>query len=131
MSIKLLIVDDHPSVRAGLQLVCEAANMEVVALADCASAAIEKTLACDVDVVLLDITLPDGNGLEVLRRIKQEKPKVHVIMYSMHDEDGYRIQSKMLGASGYLRKGTGASQLEEAICRVASGNSLWEENGKS
>jgi two-component system, NarL family, invasion response regulator UvrY len=121
-SIRILIVDDHTVVRAGLrQIISEAEEMEVVAEAASAREALEKVASEELDLVLLDVSLPDKNGLEVLKQIKAAYPTVRVLLLSMHAEDQYGIRALKAGASGYLTKESAPEQLIAALRKVSQG----------
>jgi two-component system, NarL family, invasion response regulator UvrY len=120
--IKILIADDHPIVRMGLkQVVAETANVRVVDEAGTGEEILSKVSANDYDVILLDIALPDTSGLDVLKRIKQMKPNIPVLMLSIHPEKYYAMQALRAGASGYVTKNRAAKELIEAINKVATG----------
>jgi two-component system invasion response regulator UvrY len=117
--IRLLIVDDHTIVRHGLrQVVSESLDIEVAAEAGSSAEAVRLLRENTYDLVLLDISLPDKNGIETLKQIKREKP---VIMLSMHGEDEFGVRALKAGASGYVHKQSAHVQLVAAIRQVASG----------
>jgi len=122
VSIRLLLVDDHAVVRQGLHqlLVDRGIASEVIEAQSGVEglAAIERH-ACDA--VLLDISLPDMNGVEVLKRMKRKAPRVPVLMFSMYREDQYAIRALRAGAAGYLSKTVDASEMIVAIQQVAAG----------
>ncbi|HTH58902.1 MAG TPA: response regulator transcription factor RqpR [Paraburkholderia sp.] len=122
MSIRLLLVDDHAVVRQGVSqlLVDRGIASEVIEARSGADglAAVAKH-ACDV--VLLDIALPDMNGIEVLKRMKRKAPRVPVLMFSMYREDQYAVRALRAGAAGYLSKTADASDMIAAIQQVAAG----------
>jgi two-component system, NarL family, invasion response regulator UvrY len=120
--IKILIADDHPIVRMGLkQVVADTANIRVVDEAGTGEEILDKVSRNDYDVILLDIALPDMSGLDVLKRIKQMKLNMPVLMLSIHPEKYYAIQALRAGASGYVTKNRAAKELIEAINKVATG----------
>ena len=120
--IRLLIVDDHAVVRRGLrQIVAETGDIVVNGEAETGSQAIKTARQEDFDVMLLDISLPDKNGIEVLKQIKKEKPKLAVLMLSMHAEREFAVRALKAGASGYLTKQSAPAQLVTAIRHVAAG----------
>jgi two-component system NarL family response regulator len=112
---RILIVDDHDLVREGLRSLMAAAGIEIVAEAEDGESAIRLAMEHDVDVVLLDIRLPDRPGLEVLAHLKREKPNLPVLIYSMHDKPHYIERSVAFGAAGYFVKGIGNDALVTAI----------------
>lgn len=121
-SIKVLIVDDHPVVREGLKAIfATAADISVVGEAETGLDAIKQSRQMEYNILLLDIALPDRNGIEVLKQIKKESPHVSVIMFSYHKEEQYAVRAHKAGASGYLNKQTSSTDIIKAIRQVASG----------
>ncbi len=121
-TIKLLIVDDHAVVREGLkQIISVTQDMAVVGEAESGLDAIRLSRQLEYHIMLLEIALPDRNGIEVLKQIKKESPQVSVIMFSGHREDQYAIRALKSGASGYLNKQCSTAQIINAIKQVASG----------
>ncbi|MGK2951715.1 MAG: response regulator [Thiobacillus sp.] len=119
---RILIVDDHAIVREGLkQILTEVDDIEVAGEADCSSRALQMARREPWDLVLLDISMPDRNGLETLELLKKEHPSIKVLMLSMHRETQYAVRALKTGASGYLNKQSAPDQLVEAIRQVASG----------
>ncbi len=117
-----MIVDDHAILRAGLkQVLSETDDIEVVAEAGTANDAIKLCRAQNLDVVLLDITLPDRSGIEALQYIKKDNPRLSVLMLSMHREDQYALRALKAGASGYLCKQSASDELVDAVYLVAKG----------
>jgi two-component system, NarL family, invasion response regulator UvrY len=122
MLIKTLIVDDHAIVREGLKkILVESPDIRVVSEAADGIQAVSIVRSQPLDVVVLDISLPGRNGLEALKIIKDEYPKLPVLMLSIYPEDQYAIRSLKAGASGYLTKESAPNQLVIAIRKVASG----------
>ncbi|RJG05983.1 DNA-binding response regulator [Noviherbaspirillum cavernae] len=120
--IQILIADDHAIVREGLkQILADTRDIVVAGHADNGSDAIKLVRNSDCDVLLLDISMPDRSGIEVLKQIKKESPRLAVLMLSMHREDQYAIRSLKAGAAGYLNKQSAPDQLVDAIRQVASG----------
>ncbi len=120
--IKVLIADDHAILRQGLkQMLQETDDIMVINEAENASGALQLALKEDAHVLLLDISLPDRSGIEVLKQIKNEKPKLAVLMLSAHREDQYAIRALKAGASGYLSKESALAELVIAIRTVAKG----------
>lgn len=120
--IHVLIADDHAIVRQGLkQILADTADMVVKGEAENGVDAVRMARSGEWDVVLLDISLPDKNGIEVLKQIKKEHPKLPVLMLSTHTEDQYGLRALKDGASGYLSKLSAPAQLVTAIRQVASG----------
>lgn len=120
--IRVLITDDHSILRRGLaQIISETPDMQVCGEAENSAQAVKFAREHPVDVVLLDITLPDRNGLDTLKQLKKEKPKLAVLMLSMHPEDIYALRAIKAGASGYLNKASAPVLLVTAIRQVAGG----------
>ncbi len=128
MSIRLLIADDHEMVRSGLKSLVEGTDIAVVAEAATGDSALRMSLKHDVDVVLLDVRMPDGDGLKLLTKIKDDRPELPVLMFSAYDNSTYIARSVALGASGYLLKGIGRNDLLDAIRQVAAGESIWRRD---
>jgi DNA-binding NarL/FixJ family response regulator len=121
-SIRVFIADDHAIVRAGLkQILAEERDISVVGEAETGLDAIKLFRKSRCNVLLLDISLPDRNGIEVLKQIKDDKPELAVLMLSMHREDQYAIRSLKAGAAGYLTKQSAPRELVGAIRQVAGG----------
>jgi DNA-binding NarL/FixJ family response regulator len=125
MTIKLLIADDHEVVRSGLKSLVAGTDIKVVAEAATGEAAVRLTLKHEPDVVLLDIRMPDGDGLNALGRIKLERPNMPVLILSTYDNPTYVARAVALGANGYLLKGASRDKLMEAIRLAAQGQTSW------
>jgi len=126
MSIKLLVADDHEVVRSGLKTMFADTEIEVILEAGGGEEAVKKATAkVALDLVLLDIRMPEGDGLSALARIKVEKPQLPVLMLSTYDNPTYVARAVALGAAGYLLKDIDRSKLLEAIRSAAKGESLW------
>jgi DNA-binding NarL/FixJ family response regulator len=120
--IKVIIADDHSILRQGLlQILSETDDIAVIAEAKNASEAIKLAYKSEADVMLLDISLPDRNGIDALKIIKRDNPMLAILMLSMHREDQYAIRSLKAGASGYLSKQSASSDLVTAIRTIAKG----------
>lgn len=120
--IKVLIADDHALIRKGLkQLLDDTDDMRVIGEAENGMQAIRMVEETAYDVVLLDISMPDKHGVEVLKQIKVNQPQLPVLMLSMHPEEQYALRSMKAGAAGYLNKQSAPLQLVTAIRQVASG----------
>jgi DNA-binding NarL/FixJ family response regulator len=121
-SIRVFIADDHAIVREGLkQILAEQRDIVVCGEAETGLDAIKLFHKSRCNVLLLDISLPDRNGIEVLKQIKSDKPELAVLMLSMHREDQYAIRALKAGASGYLTKQSAPRELVGAIRQVAEG----------
>jgi two-component system invasion response regulator UvrY len=117
MTLRILLVDDHAVVRQGVrQLLLDRGIASEVIEAQTGAEALTAVARHACDVVLLDISLPDMSGIEVLKRAKKKAPRVPVLMFSMYREDQYAVRALKAGASGYLSKTVTA-----AIQQVASG----------
>jgi two-component system response regulator NreC len=124
MSVRILIVDDHAVVRAGLRLLLDAEpDLEPVGEAGTARDAIFQARALNPDLILIDVGLPDQNGLEVVPTLVHEHPEVKVLVLSMQDEPQYVRQAFDVGASGYVLKESADADLVTAIQQVAQGQS--------
>ena len=122
---RLLIVDDHEVVRVGLRLLLERrAGLEVVGEADSMATAVEAASTYSPDVVIMDIRLRDGSGVEACREIRARRPQTKVIMLTSYADEEAVLASILAGASGYLLKQIGSKALVDAIQTVARGRSL-------
>lgn len=123
--IKVLLADDHPVVREGLHtMLASASDIEVVAEAGDGFEAIDKANKHQPDVVLMDLRMPNLDGLEATRRIKKQLPSTAVIILTMYDKDGYVMDAVKAGAGGYLLKDTSKDLLINSIRAVNSGGIL-------
>lgn len=125
MAIRILIADDHDMVRAGLKTMLADTDVEVAAEATTGEQAVKLALSEPIDVALLDIRMPDGDGLTALGRIKLDKADLPVLMLSNYDNPTYIARSVALGAAGYLLKGCTKDELLQAIRTAAKGESAW------
>ena len=117
-----MIVDDHPMMRTGLaQLIDNEPDLKVCAEADTAGQALEFVTSQKLDLVILDISLPDKNGLEVIKDIHAQKPDMPILIVSMHDEALYAERVLRAGARGYVMKQEGGKKLMNAIRQVLIG----------
>jgi two-component system invasion response regulator UvrY len=120
--LRILIVDDHPIVRQGLkQTLADAAEIGEIVEAATPQEALDLVRQRKWDAVILDIGLPGRGGLEVLKDIKREVPRLPVLILSMHAEDQYAVRAVRAGAAGYLTKGAATESLIAAVRKVASG----------
>jgi len=127
--IRVLIADDHTVVRKGLKQIFSVTDDIVVAdEAGSGAEAISLIGRNSYDVVLLDISMPGRNGLDVLKQIRMLKPKLPVLIFSMHAEDEYAIRCYKAGAAGYLRKDSSTDEVIAAIKKVARGGRYMNEN---
>ena len=120
--IRVLIADDHAVVLKGLkQVLCDTPDISVAGEATTGQQVLELLRSKPVDVVVLDIAMPDGNGLDVLRTLKRERPSIPVVILSMHSEEQYGVLVLKAGASAYLTKESAPAQLIAAIRKVVTG----------
>ena len=125
--IKLLIADDHEVVRCGLKTLMAGTEIQIVGEVSTGEDAVKFAMHAtpSPDVVMLDIRMPNGDGLTALGRIKLEKPEMPVLMLSTFDNPTYIARSVALGASGFLLKGCSRDELLNAIRMAAAGESAW------
>jgi len=123
--IKLLIADDHEIVRCGLKSLLADTEVKIVAEAATGAAAVKYALENDPDVVLLDVRMPGGDGLNALGRIKLDKPAMPVLMFSAFDNPTYVARAVALGAGGYILKTCTREHLLQCIRTAAAGESTW------
>src|SRR5262245_26246283 len=120
--IRILIADDHPILRAGLKtLLAECEDMTVSGEASSGDETVRMVRSGEHDIVLLDITLPDMNGVDALKLIKRHRPDLSVLILSMHPEEQYAVNLLRAGASGYVPKEAAPEQLVTAIRTVING----------
>ena len=120
--MRILICDDHQIMRDGLkQILQQLEGVKSIGDAKTGAEAV-SCLAKEVfDILLLDISLPDKNGLEILKTVKEKWPSTNVLMLSMHPQEQYAIRALKLGASGYLTKDTASEELLKAIRKISAG----------
>jgi DNA-binding NarL/FixJ family response regulator len=120
--MKILITDDHAVVRQGLkQILLEEFTKAEFGEATNAQEAIDRVWKENWDVVVLDITMPGRSGLEVLKEIKKSRPKLPVLVLSMHPEDQFAVRLLKIGASGYMNKESAPNELVGAVKKVIAG----------
>ncbi len=123
--IRVLIADDHGIVRSGLTMLIERqADMTVAAEAQDGLEAVERALSERPDVAVLDVSMPRMTGLQAARQIRSHDQATHVLMLSMHEDDGYFFEALEAGASGYVSKRGADSDLIDAIRTVANGRTF-------
>jgi len=127
--IKVLLVDDHPVVREGIRtMLTTAQDIEVVAEASDGLEAIDKVNECQPDVVLMDLRMPNLDGLEATKRIKSQHSSIAIIMLTIYDNDAFIIDAVRAGAVGYLLKDTSRELLVHAIRGVTNGGMLFKSS---
>jgi two-component system invasion response regulator UvrY len=120
--LKILIADDHPIVRKGLmQVLTEIPNMVIVDEASSGQEVLDKVCKSDYDMIVLDISMPGRGGLDVLKQLKTERPRLPVLILSMHPEEQYAVRALRAGASAYLTKESAPDELIAAIRKVSQG----------
>lgn len=121
--IRILLADDHNVLRTGLKFLLNAQNdMAVVGEAATGREALRLARELLPDVLILDITMPEVDGLEVLKQLKREVPALRVLILTMHEEEGYLCRALELGAAGYCPKSAADAELISAIRAVMRGN---------
>ena len=119
--IRVFIVDDHEIIRQGLKMILkEAADLVLVGEAQDGIEALRKIKNTDCDVMLLDMNMPGRSGIDLLADIKALKPKMHILVLSIHPEDKFALRTLKAGASGYLCKDTALEELVVAIRKIHS-----------
>ncbi|RJG09381.1 response regulator [Massilia cavernae] len=120
--IRVLLVDDHAIARNGVRLMLgEAEQISVEGEATCVPEALELVRQRDFDVALVDVTMPGKNGLDLLKILRAEKPKLAVLILSTYSEEIYAVRAFKLGAAGYLTKDVPAGVLVAAVRKAAAG----------
>jgi len=125
MAIRLLIADDHLVVRTGLKSLVASTEIEVIGEATTGGECVRLAHELKPDVVLLDIRMPDGDGLNALSRLKLDIPALPVLVFSTYDNPTYVARAVALGANGYLSKGASGDELIAAIRTVSKGENAW------
>jgi DNA-binding NarL/FixJ family response regulator len=127
--IRVFLVDDHEMVRRGVaDLLERERDMEVVGESDSATHALGRILATVPDVVLLDARLPDGDGVDICRQVREAAPQIRCVMLTAYDDDEALFAAILAGASGYVLKDIRANGLVEGVRRAAAGESLIDES---
>ena len=124
--IRVLVVDDHPMVREGLRSMLSGEDLDVVAEAAGGAEAIDRATASGPDVVLLDLELPDMEGLAVIGRIKEVAPELPILVVTMHQDPDLVRRAVQAGAAGYLLKGVGRGELLASVRAVVNGESVFD-----
>lgn len=123
--IRVLLADDHGMVRVGLKAMLVGTEIDIVAEVESGEDAVRYALENDIDVVLLDVRMPNGDGLYALGRIKLERQSLPILMLSTFDNPTYVARSVALGANGYLLKSCSRDELVNAIRAAANGENVW------
>ena len=123
--IRIVLADDHTIVREGLkQLLVADPGLSVVGEAQDGHEVIERVRSLEFDLLLLDMSMPGKSGIELIKQVRAEKPKLRILILSMHEEHQYAVRAIRAGASGYLTKESAARQLVAAIRKVAAGGAF-------
>jgi len=123
--IRLVIADDHAIVREGLKrIVADASDVQVVGEAADGNQVLQVVRAQEFDVLVQDLSMPGRSGMELIKLVKAEKPKVRILVLSMHEELQYAVRAIKSGASGYLTKESAPGQLVQAIRKIAAGGAF-------
>jgi DNA-binding NarL/FixJ family response regulator len=126
--IKVILVDDHVIVRDGIKaLISDEANINIITEASSASELAGKLEVYRPDVILMDINLPDSNGIEITRELKESRPEIKILILSMHMEEDFIVNAIEAGAKGYLPKTTSKKELISAINTISSGEDYFNE----
>lgn len=125
-TIRIVIADDHGIVRQGLRALLTRPGMQVVGEADSGTSVVELAKALQPDVLLLDIRMKDGDGLQALPQIKAVSPRTSVIMLTTYANPGYLARAVSGGAAGYLSKEINPEQIVRAVRAAASGEELFD-----
>ena len=119
---RIVVADDHAIVREGLkQILAGQPDFEVVSEASDGHEVMKRVRELDFDVLLLDMSMPGKSGVELIKQVKAEKPKLRILVLTMHEEHQYAVRAIRAGASGYLTKEGASAQLVTALRKVASG----------
>jgi DNA-binding NarL/FixJ family response regulator len=123
MTVRLIVVDDHAIVRRGIvQVLSEHPDVQIVAEAhDYASLRAELKKHGEPDVLVMDVGLPGKNGIDILKTLREDHPRLKVLMVSMYPEDQYAVRAFRAGAFGYLNKASAPEKLLEALSQVIAG----------
>lgn len=124
--IRVLVADDHPMVREGLQSMLDAKGIQVVGAAATGREAIDLARQVRPSIVLMDVRMPDLDGLEATRLLHQEQPDLPVIIVTTYENPAYMAKALSAGAAGYILKGTSRDDLLQAVRAAAEGGMLWD-----
>ena len=123
--IRIVLADDHTIVREGLkQLLAGAPEFSVIAEARDGSEVLKRVREHDFEVLLLDMSMPGTSGIDLIKQVHAEKPKLRILVLSMHEEQQYAVRALKAGAAGYITKDSASARLVEAIRKVAGGGAV-------
>lgn len=122
MTVRIVLADDHAIVREGLKrIVADVSDFQVVGEAADGTDVMRAVRELEFDVLVLDLSMPGRSGMELIKLVKAEKPKLRILVLSMHQEMQYAVRAIKSGASGYLTKESAPAQLEQAIRKISGG----------
>ncbi len=120
--IRIVLADDHAIVREGLKRIVQSVpDFEVVGEAGDGSEVLRLVREAEFDLLVLDLSMPGRSGMELIKQVKSLKPRLRVLVLSMHQESQYAVRAIKVGASGYLTKESAPAQLEQALRKIAAG----------
>ena len=120
--VRILVADDHPVVRQGIrQIFAAAPDMHVADEAANGRELLDRARTVDHDLVLLDLSMPEMSGLDLVKQLKRERPKIPIVILTMYSENQFAIRALKAGAAGYLTKDTAPTELVSAVRRVVTG----------
>jgi DNA-binding NarL/FixJ family response regulator len=123
--IRVLLADDHAIVRVGLkEILADTGDIAVAGEASSGQEVLARIRDNDYDVAVLDMSMPGRSGIELIRQVKDEKPRLRILVLTMHSEQQYAVRALKAGASGYLTKESAPDQLVTAIRRIAGGGAF-------
>jgi DNA-binding NarL/FixJ family response regulator len=126
--MKVMLVDDHSLFLEGLKYLLETHEIDVVAVANNGKEALQKAMLTTPDIILMDINMPDWTGLDILKWIKTNMPRIKVIMLTSSDDNDYLLKAINNGASGYVTKNTDADNLIKSLNSAYKGNIYFSPN---
>ena len=125
LKTRIMLADDHKVVRRGLRLVLDSEpDLQVVAEVDDGAQAVKRGLADDVDLAILDVSMPRMTGLQAAAELHRRRPELKLLMLSMHDSEQYLYEALKAGASGYVLKRLAVRDLTAAIAQVRAGGTF-------
>jgi DNA-binding NarL/FixJ family response regulator len=120
--IRILLADDHPVVRQGVrQIVASAGDMLIADEAASGPELLDRARTVDHDLVLLDLSMPETSGLDLLKQLKRERPKIPVVILTVYSENQFAIRALRAGAAGYLMKDSATTEIVGAVRKVVAG----------